>query len=146
MTIIARSGAEAVRNSAVIGSAGTNTASRTLVQAGRAGRLPPSACAKRQTPSSLILAGFAQSLAESVTIWERPRAARGRTVVEEADHRHRLLLRAGGEWPPNHRAAENSDEFAPPHARPLDPMASKQYGSIEPSHIRWANGGFPRAP
>ena len=33
------------------------------------------------------------------------------------------------------RAAEECDEFAPPHARPLDPMASKEYGSNTPRQV-----------
>src|ERR1700720_2014193 len=94
-----------------------------------------------------VLALDEAGVAQSPVSWPTDQVAqvRGRRErLEPADHRQRLLLRAGGEWPPNHRAAENSDEFAPPHARLLDPMASKQYSSTEPSPIiRWANGGFP---
>jgi hypothetical protein len=38
-------------------------------------------------------------------------------AVEEADHRHRLLLRAGPEWP-RRRAAEQRDELASSEAPP----------------------------
>src|SRR5438105_4753211 len=85
---------------------------------GRAG--PPPSRFDRHV-LSFDIAGFAQSLAERDHI----RCSRaGRGEAEAADHRHRLLLRAGGEWPRERRATEKSDEFAPPHARPLDPMAS----------------------
>jgi hypothetical protein len=37
--------------------------------------------------------------------------------VEESDHRHLWLLRAGGKRSGERRAAEKCDELAPPHAR-----------------------------
>src|SRR5947207_10882439 len=62
---------------------------------------------------SLDVAGFAQSLAE--------RGDEGREPVvggwaEDADHRHRLLLRAPSERPCRHRAGQKNYEFASPHA------------------------------
>src|SRR4051812_48056699 len=89
----------------------------------------------------LDITHIAQPLAESDH--KRRRRARG-GAMEESDYRHHFLLRANGEWPRSHRAAKKTDEFAPPHARPLDPMASKQYGSTEPSPIRGTKVGFRR--
>src|SRR5438445_8922052 len=60
---------------------------------------------------SLDVAGFAQSLAE------RGDKRRERVVggwAEDADHRHRLLLRAACERI-SHRAAECDEQFAPFH-------------------------------
>src|SRR5439155_17260535 len=62
---------------------------------------------------SLDIAGFAQSLAEGGEIG-CARARRG--AIEEADHRHRLLLRPGGQRPQRRRAAEKREEFSPPHS------------------------------
>ena len=64
---------------------------------------------------SLDIAGFAQSLAERGHI--RCRRA-GRPAAEEADHRHRLLLRAEGRRPygrRRRRSAKKGAELAPPH-------------------------------
>src|SRR5437764_7441383 len=90
---------------------------------------------------SLDVAGFAQSLAERV----HKRCARraGRPGVEDADHRHRLLLRAPRERPCRHRAGEKNYEIASPHARPLALTASWDYGSTGPPRIGWAKSSFP---
>jgi hypothetical protein len=61
---------------------------------------------------SVDVAGFAQSLAEHGHIW---RIRTGRPAAEEADHRHHLLLRAGGKRP-SHRAAQQQHQLAAPHS------------------------------
>src|SRR4051812_17477628 len=86
---------------------------------------------------SLDVAGFAQSLAERAH--QRCKRA-GRRAVENADHRHRLLLCAPGERPCRHRAGEKNYEIASPHARPLALTASRDYGSRGPPRI----GGHKR--
>src|SRR5260370_23254479 len=63
--------------------------------------------------------------------------------AEDADHRHRLLLRAPSERPCRHRAGEKNYEIASPHARPLALTASRDYGSRGPPRIGWAKGSFP---
>src|SRR5437764_398721 len=89
---------------------------------------------------SLDVAGFAQSLAERAH--QRCKRA-GRRAVENADHRHRLLLCAPGERPCRHRAAEKNYEIASPHARPLALTASRDYRSTGPPRIGRAKGSFP---
>src|SRR2546423_13511612 len=89
---------------------------------------------------SLDVAGFAQSLAERAH--QRCKRA-GRRAVENADHRHRLLLCAPGERPCRHRAGEKNYEVASPHARPLALTASKDYGSRGPPRIGGAKGSLP---
>src|SRR5439155_1932361 len=89
---------------------------------------------------SLDVAGFAQPLAERGHKRSRRRAGIG---AEDADHRHRLLLRARSERPCRHRAGEKNYEIASPHARPLALMASRDYGSTGPSRIRLAKGSLP---
>jgi len=60
---------------------------------------------------SFDIAGFAQALAERGYIW-RIRAGRG--AAQKADHRHRLLLRAGDERPGG-SAAQKGDEMPSLH-------------------------------
>src|SRR5580704_16033151 len=81
--------------------------------------------------------GFAQSLAES----GHTRTRAGRPIAEVADHRHGLLLCARREGPRGRGAAENPYELTAPHARPLDPMASREYHLTEQFPIRRTNGG-----
>src|SRR5437016_8964107 len=90
---------------------------------------------------SFDVAGFAQSLEERGN--KRCRRRAGRPGVEDADHRHRLLLRARSERPCRHRAGEKNYEIASPHARPLALTASRDYGSKGPPRIGWAKGSFP---
>src|SRR6266581_7644107 len=90
---------------------------------------------------SLDVAGFAQSLAERAH--KRSRRVAGRPGAEDADHRHRLLLRARSERPCRHRAGEKNYEIASPHARPLALTASRDYASRGPPRIGWAKGSFP---
>src|SRR5436305_1502761 len=90
---------------------------------------------------SVDVSGFAQSLAERAHKWFRRRA--GRPGAEDADHWHRLLLRAHRERPCRHRAGENNYEIASPHARPLALTASRDYGSRGPPRIGCAKGSFP---
>src|SRR5262249_31792456 len=60
--------------------------------------------------AALDAAGFAEAFAE------RSDTARiGRAVADESDDRHRRLLRARGERPPGHCAAEQLDERAALH-------------------------------
>src|SRR4051794_27817607 len=89
---------------------------------------------------SLDVAGFAQSLAEPGR--ERCKRA-GLPRAEDADHRHRLLLRAPRERPCRHRAGERNYAIASPHARPLALTASKDHGSRGPPRIGGAKGSFP---
>src|SRR5207302_8178194 len=90
---------------------------------------------------SFDVAGFAQSLEERGN--KRCRRRAGRPGVEDADHRHRLLLRARSERPCRHRAGEKNYEIASPYARPLALTASGDYGSKGPPRIGWAKGSFP---
>src|SRR5437763_14187009 len=90
---------------------------------------------------SFDVAGFAQSLEERG--YKRCRRRAGRPGVEDADHRHRLLLRARSERPCRHRAGEKNYEIASPHAGPLALTASRDYGSRGPPRIGWAKGSFP---
>jgi hypothetical protein len=60
---------------------------------------------------------------------------------EEADHRHRLLLRAGQERI-RRRAGENRHEIPASHPQPLDPTLGMDYGSIELLPKGWTNGDF----
>src|SRR5437016_1860931 len=92
---------------------------------------------------SLDVAGFAQSLAERGHKRCRRRRRAGRPGVEDADHRHRLLLRARSERPCRHRAGEKNYEIASPHAVPLALTPSRDYGSTGPPRIGWAKGSFP---
>src|SRR5215472_13797842 len=77
---------------------------------------------------SLHIAGFAQSLVERGEKRCSPRA--GQAAAEDADHRHRLLLRAGQERI-RRRAQENRHEIAAPHAHPAMTLGM-DYGSLEP--------------
>src|SRR5436190_24327010 len=62
---------------------------------------------------SFDVAGFAQSLEERGN--KRCRRRAGRPGVEDADHRHRLLLRARSERPCDCHAAKYDEQFAPFH-------------------------------
>src|SRR5437762_12644908 len=90
---------------------------------------------------SFDVAGFAQSLEERGN--KRCRRRAGRPGVEDADHRHRLLLRASSEQQCRHRAGEKNYEIASPHARPPALSSSRDYGSRGPPRIGWAKGSFP---
>src|SRR6266513_1123005 len=87
---------------------------------------------------SFDVAGFAQSLEERG--YKRCRRRAGRPGVEDADHRHRLLLRARSERPCRHRAGEKNYEIASPHAGPLALTASRDYGSRGPPRDRLGDG------
>src|SRR5262245_29393868 len=82
--------------------------------------LPP-AVFDRHIPS-LDVAGFPQSLEERVH--KRCRGRAGELGVEDADHRHRLLLRARGERRDNKAKSEHDREPDPPH-----------------KHLSWMAGG-----
>src|SRR5262249_6308147 len=61
---------------------------------------------------ALDIAGVLEALAKSAqTVLNSLR----RSVIKEADHRHRRLLRARREWTRGDRAAEQRDELAPFH-------------------------------
>src|SRR5436853_7879845 len=90
---------------------------------------------------SFDVAGFAQPLEERGD--KRCRRRAGRPGVEDADHRHRLLLRTSGERQCRHRAGEKNYEIASPHARSLALTASRDYGSRGPPRIGRAKGSFP---
>jgi hypothetical protein len=64
---------------------------------------------------SLDEASFTQSLVESGEKRCSPRA--GHTATEDADHRHRLLLRAEGARH-RHRAAQQEEQLAASHSMP----------------------------
>ena len=55
-----------------------------------------------------------------------------RSTVEEADHRHRLLLRAKGAGR-YHRAGEEENQFAPPHSITSSARARTDCGIVSPS-------------
>ena len=61
---------------------------------------------------ALDVAGFVEGFAERSRI--APRGL-GRPNIDEADDRHRRLLRARRERPCDRRTAEQSDEVAPLH-------------------------------
>src|SRR5205814_8665581 len=78
---------------------------------------------------SLDVAGFAQSLAE------RGDERRERVVggwAEDADHRHRVLLRAGGKRPSDRHAAKYDEQFAPFHQH--TPKQAKAWPTRNLSH------------
>jgi hypothetical protein len=56
---------------------------------------------------SFDIAGFAQSFAKR----NQTRSSLARNAAKPTDHRHRLLLRAGGERHRNRRTASKSDEL-----------------------------------
>ncbi len=80
---------------------------------------------------SLDIAGFAQSLVERGHI----RCSRaGRAGAEEADHRHRLLLRAQGARR-RHRAAQQEHQLAAPHSMTSSARARIDCGTVRPSAL-----------
>ena len=57
---------------------------------------------------------------------------------------HRLLLCAGHKRPDRGRCGLGQlDERPPPHSWPLNPLATREYGSTEASPIAFTNGGLP---
>src|SRR5262249_40671091 len=58
-----------------------------------------------------------------------------RSGVEEANHRHRRLLRARHERPPDRRAADQHDEGATLHSITSSAMASTFDGTVIPSAL-----------
>ena len=56
-------------------------------------------------------------------------------AAEEADHRHRRLLRARRERPRCRRATEQRDELAPPHSITSSARASSVGGTVRPSAL-----------
>src|SRR5215470_14928447 len=86
---------------------------------------------------TLDVPGFINALPEcgqiACTISRRPEAA------EEADHRHRRLLRARRERPRNRRAPEQRDDGAPVHSITSSAAASNLSGTTRPSILAvWA--------
>ena len=63
---------------------------------------------------ALDVAGFVEAFTERSG---KARGGLGRPAADEADHRHRRLLRARRERPRRRRAAEQRDELASPHIR-----------------------------
>src|SRR5262245_35227623 len=71
---------------------------------------------------ALDIAGVLEALAKSAqTVLNSLR----RSVIKEADHRHRRLLRARREWTRHSRAAEQRDELAPPQLIELHSVPSQ---------------------
>src|SRR5262249_32635439 len=66
----------------------------------------------------------------------------GRGAGEEANHRHRLLLRAGQERI-HRRAGENRHEVPASHPQPLEQTLRMDYGSPEPLPKGWTNVPLP---
>src|SRR3977135_1817560 len=64
---------------------------------------------------SLDIAVLPQSLTECGQEWGN---WAGKSGVEQADHRHRLLLRAQGERPRSRRTGENGNSLASSHPSP----------------------------
>ena len=56
-----------------------------------------------------------------------------RSAVKQSDHRHRRLLRVGSERQCNSRAADNSDELAPPHSITSSARESSVAGTSRPN-------------
>ena len=79
---------------------------------------------------TLDIAGFAQSLAESSELQLNHCVHGGLKRADEADHRYRLLLRAGHERI-RCRADDNRHEIAASHPH-LPLMLSADYGSTGP--------------
>jgi hypothetical protein len=91
---------------------------------------------------ALDVAEFAHPLAESGEI-PQSRGVVRRCGGEDADHRHRLLLRAGQERICR-RAGEHRHEIAASHP-PLPALTlSVDYCSTEPPPKSRTNGGFPQ--
>src|SRR5262249_537184 len=76
------------------------------------------------SPAMPDRSGSIEKLAQGVALSDRPphlRAQQPSAIVgmdRGADHRHRRLLRAGGERPGSRRAAEQCDEAAASHGSP----------------------------
>src|SRR6516165_11125034 len=81
---------------------------------------------------ALDVAGFVEGFAERSRI--APRGL-GRPNVDEADHRHRLLLRARRERPSCRYAAEQRDELAPLHSITSSAIASSLSGMVSRSAL-----------
>ena len=84
---------------------------------------------------SLDVAGLAQSLTESSLLQFNLRAHGGRKRAEEADHRHRLLLRACSERPTDSRAAKHEHDVAAVHSITSSARASSNRGTVRPSAL-----------
>ena len=69
----------------------------------------------------LNVAGFVEAFAEGSA---RARGILGRPGTDEADDRHRRLLRARCDRPRDGRATGKRDELAPPHVRSPRPRAA----------------------
>src|SRR5262245_2923120 len=83
---------------------------------------------------SLDVAGFAQSLAERVH--KRCRRRAGRPGVEDADHRHRLLLRPGDARRGEEAAGHGADERSTFHySITRSARASSDGGIVRPSAL-----------
>src|SRR5439155_24021584 len=80
---------------------------------------------------TLDVAGFAESFAEG---GENGCAPVGGKAVQEADHRHRLLLRARRERPGDRRrSTEQCDEIAAFHSMTSSARAKSDCGTVRPS-------------
>src|SRR3954464_3460055 len=58
---------------------------------------------------TLLISGFLQAMAKCINNCD---VRSGGALMEEADHRHRRLLRARGEWPGGRCTAEKCNELA----------------------------------
>jgi hypothetical protein len=81
----------------------------------------------RHSPA-LEVVGFAEALAEPGN-----KGRIERSGIDEADHRHRRLLRPRRQRPSDRRAAEKRDELAPPHSITSSARASSVGGTVMPN-------------
>ncbi len=95
-------------------------------------------------PTSIGTAGRLRS--EQVADINRNARPTSSESAEKPDHRRRLLLRARHKWPRKRRTGDRTDELAPPHARPLDPMARQEYGLKDAPLTDGTNAAVPPRP
>src|SRR5262249_16388946 len=77
-------------------------------------------------------AGFVEALTERSA---KARGVIGRPTADEADDRHRGLLRARREWPRDRRAPKQRDELAPLHSMTSSARPSSVGGTVRPSTL-----------
>src|SRR3954470_18651762 len=81
---------------------------------------------------TLLISGLLQAMAKCIDNFD---VRSGGALMEEADHRHRDLLRARYKRPPRRRAPEHRDNLAAVHSITSSAMASKLGVSVTPSAL-----------
>ena len=85
---------------------------------------------------ALLVSGFQQAMAKCIDNFD---VRSGGALMEEADHRHRRLLRPRRERPRCSRAAKQRDELPPFHSITSSARASSVGGTVRPSILAvWA--------